>query len=342
MFSMRLRQVLWVLLCCGGLYAAEEAAPELVIYNRILAKVHGKTLSVIDVMKKMDLFLQKQYPDAVGSSVARYQFYASHWQETLQQMVDTELMLADAERLEVKVSDAEVREEILRRFGPNIMPALDALSLPYEEARTLIHDELVVQKMNWFRVSAKVLSRITSRDVCSAYAHYIQEHPATNECCYEVLSIRAPAMATGEAVADKACALLQQHLPLQDITQQLQGESVSVTLSTELRSEERNLSEAHREALRTLAPGAYSLPIAQVSRSDQSTVFRIFHLKERIEKPVPPFARLADALREDLLQQEAQKEHTLYLKRLRQQMGYDKQQMLETLPAQFQPFALRS
>src|SRR6202034_4472157 len=40
---------------------------DIVIYNRILAKVNGKTISVIDVMKKMDLFLQRYYPNYAQS-----------------------------------------------------------------------------------------------------------------------------------------------------------------------------------------------------------------------------------------------------------------------------------
>ena len=34
----------------------------LIVNNRILAKVNGKTISVVDVMKKMDVFLNRAYP----------------------------------------------------------------------------------------------------------------------------------------------------------------------------------------------------------------------------------------------------------------------------------------
>ena len=36
-----------------------EEPENIIVHNRILAKVNGKTISVIDVMKKMDLFLQR-------------------------------------------------------------------------------------------------------------------------------------------------------------------------------------------------------------------------------------------------------------------------------------------
>src|SRR5579871_780542 len=139
-------------LCSSALLLGDESISpiaefqepqELVVYNRILAKVNDKTISVIDVMKKMDLFLQKYYPQFAGSKAARYQFYSSQWRETLTQMIDQELMIADAEKLEVKVTDAEVREELLNRFGPNIMTVLDGLGVTYDEARKMIHNEML-------------------------------------------------------------------------------------------------------------------------------------------------------------------------------------------------------
>src|SRR5580700_6510233 len=137
-----------------------EESQELIVYNRILAKVNDKTISVIDVMKKMDLFLQKYYPQLTHSKLARYQFYSSQWREYLAQMIDQELMIADAEKLEVKVTDAEVREELLNRFGPSIMSVLSDLGLTYDETRSMIHDDLLVQKMIWFRVNSKALAKV--------------------------------------------------------------------------------------------------------------------------------------------------------------------------------------
>jgi hypothetical protein len=340
------------LLLCGPLAPLSADLPtsiqqepeELVVYNRILAKVNGKTLSVIDVVKKMDLFLQKQYPEHFASKVARYQFYASRWKETLTQMIDTELMIADAERLEVKVSDAEVREEILNRFGPNIMPVLDKLALSYDEARTLIHDELLVQKMTWFRVHSKVLSRINSRDVKTAYNRYLEEHPATDEWRYQVLSIRAGETEAGKALAQVAFGLLEQHKALDVVVDALntQGDgTLSISLSPEFCSENKDLSSSHKEVLERLAVDSYSQPIAQTSRADNSTVFRIFHLKGRTHKPAPAFEKLSEQIRNELLHQAADKENARYLKKLREQMGYDEKQMTEAIPDDFQPFALR-
>ena len=68
-------------------------------------------------------------------------------------MIDHELILADAEKLDLKITDSEVRETLHDKFGPNLMGSLDALGLTYEEAKEMIHAELVVQKMTWFKVT---------------------------------------------------------------------------------------------------------------------------------------------------------------------------------------------
>src|SRR3990167_5737972 len=67
-----------------------QPEPELIVYNRVLARVNGKTFSVVDVMKKMDMFLQRNYPHMISSKAACFQFYASQWKEYLSQIINQE------------------------------------------------------------------------------------------------------------------------------------------------------------------------------------------------------------------------------------------------------------
>ncbi len=317
---------------------------ELIIHNRIVAKVNGKTISVIDVMKKMDLFLQKHYPELVGSKGARFQFYSSQWRDYLTQMIDQELMLADAEHLEVKVSDAEVREEILERFGPNIMSTLDSIGLNYDEARKMVHDEMIVQRMLWFRVNSKALVSVNSRDIKTAYESYCAANPEMQEWHYQVLSIRSPNKQASEAIAHRAFDLLHSQMALAALPDALkpsEDDGISITVSSDLQADEKNISQVHKDVLVTLTENSYSKPIAQVSRIDNSVVYRIFHLKKHVIKKVPPFQKLADQLKDHLLQEAASKENAQYIAKLRQRLGYDEKHMMETLPNDFQPFALR-
>jgi hypothetical protein len=320
-----------------------EEAEELIVYNRILAKVNAKTISVIDVMKRMNMFLQKHYPHLANSKAARYQFYSGQWRDYLSQMIDQELILADAEHLEIKVTDAEVREEVLNRFGPNTMPILDKMGLTYEEARSMIHDEMVVQRMMWFRVNSKALSSINSLDVKEAYKQYCAKNPELEEWQYQVLSIRSPQKEASEELAKRAFNLLQSNLDLQTVSEKITTpeETITITLSPEVQADEKSISTSHKEVLKTLTENSFSSPIAQVSRVDNSVVYRIFHLKKHSKKTVKPFEKIADDLKEQLLQEAANKENAQYITKLRNRLGYDEKHMLEALPKEFQPFALR-
>jgi hypothetical protein len=322
---------------------SEQEPGDLVIYNRILAKVNGKTVSVVDVMKKMDLFLQKNYPQHAHSKLARFQFYSSEWRGFLTQIIDTELMLADASKLEVKVTEAEVREEILNRFGPNTMTVLDKLNFSYEEVRAMIHDEMLVQRMMWFRVNSKALSSVTTQDVREAYRQYREKNPEVEEWHYQVLSIRSPDKSASASLAARAFELLRANLTLDLVSSQLKStdSQTTITLSPAMEADEKSISASHKEVLQTLAVNSFSQPIAQVSRVDNSVVYRIFHLKKHSRKTVPPFEKMAEEIKEHLLQAASNRENIQYIAKLRERLGYDEKQMMETLPDDFQPFALR-
>ena len=326
---------------------SEQPPQDLIVYNRILAKVGNKTISVIDVMKKMDLFLQRYYPQYVESKPARYQYYSSQWKETLKQMIDQELMLADAEHLELKLTDAEVREEMLERFGPAIIQTLDQIGLTYEEARQMVFDEMVVQRIMWYRVNSKALNNVHPKDIKKAYESFCKNHPVSDEWEYQVLSLRSANKNISETLAKKACDLLSSaRMDLVVASEELKKEasedsSVAITLSSDFKTDEKNIAKSHMEVLKSLKPGSFSPPVAQVSRTDQSTVYRIFHLKNHVKKEAPSFGKMADQLKDELLQEEAMKESSQYVAKLRSRLGYDEKTMMEEIPEDFQPFVLR-
>jgi hypothetical protein len=329
-----------------GTFAAEEPH-QLIVNNRILAKVNGIVISVVDVMKKMDLFLNQNYPHLAHSVMARYQFYSNQWKNTLNQMIDTELMMADAEHLDLKVTEAEVREEILTRFGPNVMASLDQINISYEDARKMIYAEMVVQRMQWYRVSSKALQKVHPQDIKIAYRDFCTKNPSLEEWIYQVLSIRSEKPTVGEELVNRAFEFLKNHgvefAAMADTLKKEAAEDPSITVaaSPEYRANEKTISTSHRQALTSLAIGSYSEPIAQKSRVDGSTVHRIFYLKNRLCTPTPSFTKMADNLREELIQKAFTQENEQYISRLRERLGYDKTQMLEDLPSDFQPFILK-
>jgi hypothetical protein len=84
--------------------------------------------------------------------------------------------------------------------------------------------------------------------------------------------------------------------------------------------------------------GDYSEPLSQTSRNDQSSVSRIFYLKDRIKKALPSFEQMEAKIKDALLDKEFEKQQQLYITKLRERAGYNN--LSESLPADFQPFTL--
>jgi hypothetical protein len=335
-----------------------EEPQTLIVHNRILAKVNDKTISVIDVMKKMDVFLNRVYPHLVHSKAARHQFYSTNWRDVLQQMIDDELMLIDSEGKDLKVTDGDVRETLQERFGPNVMGNLDTLGISYEEARKMIYTELVVQKMVWFRVNSKAIISVNPQDVKTFYREYCVQHPPVEQWKYQVLSIRAKDKQAAEKIAARAHEyLIRDKLDLQTVSSRFNEKlpedivvamnisndnqsNVSISVSEEYEVTDKEISQAHRQALFSLKPDTYSRPVSQLSRVDNTMVYRIFHLKDHSRTAVPPFEELEEKLENELIQKAVTRENGIYISRLRERLGYNEKHMKEPIPDDFQPFAL--
>ena len=334
-----MKYIVLTLLAVSFLHAQPQ---ELVINNRILTTVNGKTLSMLDVVKKMDVFLSQHYPQYLESESTKMQFYTMQWKPTLQQMIDQELMMADAESREVKATDAEVREEIQNRYGPNIMESLDKLGLSHEEAKKMVHQDLVVQKIQWLRVTSKVLSRVTTEVVKKAFDDYLVKNPPKEMWTYQFLTLRYDAIDMAMSLAEQieslqeassgilsvAADIFKQKLPEEEWTR--------LSLSSELILEEKELSEAHRGVLSHMTPNNWSKPTVQQSR-DGSQVVRIFHLKSHTKQETPSFETMATGIKQEILNQYADKEMEVYLARLHERFNYSPSSL--DIPAQFEPFS---
>lgn len=324
---------------------AADQAGEIVVNNRILATVNGKTISVIDVMKKMDIFLARSYPEYAKSNAHRYQFFTANWKDTLRQIIDNQLILADGEKLEIKIGDSEIRETIHERFGPNVMASLDKLGITLDEAWQMIYSEIAVQRMTGYRVYAKAMHKVGPQTIKKGYQDYLAKNPPKEEWKYQVLSIRATTEKLGHIYAQKAYAVIRNEpLPFEVLVEKMKAEnldpSVTIQVSEEYHVDGKDLSASHKAILCTLEPNTYSQPTPQVSRFDKTVVHRIFHLKEHIVTPPPSFDSMTEKLHDELVQKEIHQELPKYLSKLRKHFNFD-ETYLDNIPKDFQPFALR-
>lgn len=320
--------------------------PKIAVDNRVLTVVRDRPITVLDVMKRMDLVIQENFPDIIDNLPMCYQFYAGQWKVTLDRMIETELMLADAESIEVTVTDGEIRETMQERFGPNIIATLDKLGFSYDEARKLIHDELIQQRMSWFRFQSQALMRVHPVEIKEAFQKHLKENPPKETWQYHVISVRDANREAGEKIAAAAYQLMAlakedlDTLPTRLAAMNPENKN-NVQISQLIEVDNKNLSNSHREILELLTPGSYSNPIAQTSRADQAIVHRIFYLIDHVKNDPPVFKEILHDLEMQLVMNEIQKNQAQYMKKLKKRLAHEYTKLEDMVPIDFQPFVLQ-
>lgn len=289
---------------------------QIAMQNKILTKVNGTTISMLDVRKKMDMLFHQNYPQLAESTQARLQYYEASWKQVLQEMVDTQLMLADAGTKEIKLTDGEIREEMESRFGPNVMRTLEKIGLSYDETWDMVKNEMIVRRMSWWFIHSRAIGSVTPEDIRQAYRTYLTQNPPYQEWTYQVISIKDEKL-----VEDVYKKLLESDQVVEHEAVQVSAEYVAKT---------QDLSETHRTALASLELGGYSEPTLKKG------VYRILHLIKKEDHPAPPFETLADQLRSDLIQKAIVVESKTYMERLRNQHSYE-----HAIPEDLHPFSLQ-
>ncbi len=313
------------------------------VKNTILAKVNGKTISVIDVMKKMDVIFHNNFPHLVDSQQARYQFYMNSWRHVLNEIVNSQLILADAESKEIKVEDAEIRKEVDKKFGPNVMLTIDSIGLTYEEAWQMAKEDILVQRMSWFRINAKAYQSVTPEELRKEYVTYCQENPPKKEWEYGTISIRSENKELSEKIAHEIAEFINKNPEMDRIKEHIDKLKVSdpncsISVSDEYKVKEEELSKSYQNVLKSLKKSTFSEPLLQDSRNNKSFCYRLFHLKNYTEENPAAFETLYNKLEERVLQKTIANESTKYLEKLRSFYCYDQQKI--ELPKDFTPFVL--
>jgi len=318
--------------------------PHIFVKNRILSQVNGKAISVIDVTKKLDLLFYRQFPQYASSVEARFQFYEINWKPVWNELVEKELILAEAAEHHIEITKGDVRQEMEMVFGSNIIANLDKAGLTYEEAWEMIKEELTIRRMLSIRVNSLAFNSVTPKDVRSAYEEHIKEHTRLNAWRYQVISIRGKDPSACEQAASDAYQLLET-CPAEELEGRLKeaskiGKDITLTISNDYEHDENHVSEAYKTILCTLEPETFSSPIPQKSRTDQSTVFRIFYLKEMTPGGTIPYHEIENKLKDSLIEKMIEQESEKYIARLRQHFDIQNVDEYQMIPDDFQPFAL--
>jgi len=327
---------------------SQAGEPKIVVNNRILARINGKSISTYDVMKKMDMNFYSLYPQYVSSVEARYQYYEFSWKAVLDDLINKELIIADAQENKVEVSNGDVRQEMEAMFGPNVIANLDKVDMDFDEAFKIVQGDILIRRMIGGRVNNKALRSVTPAKVRKAYDEYVQneENARLSVWHYVVVSIKDRDLEKSEILAKKIYQMLMQGVPLDQLVQKakenkLIGRKTKITVSEEMHSNEKELAPSFRTVLNEMDPGMYSQPFPHRSRADRTTIYRIAFLKEKIPGGYPTYNELENKLKDQLLNETADRETDAYINRLRHHYHFKDAELDAMVPAGYQPFELR-
>lgn len=340
-------------LAFGPLYGQSSSLPPaaswgnyIEIHNRILARVNGKPITLIDLVKKMDFVFDRQFAQYSQIPAARYQFYSVNWNKLLEELIDKELILADAEAVKVTIPPAEIRQELEGLFGSNLVAGLEQAGLTHEEAIEMVRHDLTIRKMIQGRVHAKALREVTAQALRQAYRERAQELSHPERWRYQVISFRDKDQLLSEKAAELAHQLLvRDNIPIEQLKASLQKKGIAastiVNISEEFDQLPSEVADGYRQTLETLTSGQFSPPIAQKSRAAQGLLFRLFYLKERQEPFTESFETVEEKLKQELAEAAIHRHTDLYLAKLRREFNVWEGCSPSHQPAGWTPFVLR-
>lgn len=323
------------------------SADKIVVNNRVLAICNGKPLSVIDVMKKMDIIYYQRGQSSLQSIVSRFEFYKGTWKDMLFDMIDRELVLLDAEEKKLEVSSGDVREELEEIFGPDVMINLDNAGVTYDEAWKIIKTDITIRRMLHYQVRGRIYQQITAEQVRNYYDAFVESRKNEKECTWRAVSIKAVDKEMAVKLAGIAHELLvQEKVPLDKLSDAMQQHeawqnNVSVSVTPSFTQKREELTDALQALFSSLQENSYSQPLVQVSRQDQAPVVRIYYLQEYKAEVLPTLQEIGSDLRESMANEMIEAKTEEYFQTLRQRYHVSKEHIDQELPSQFQPFEMR-
>ncbi len=330
----------------GLLSNAGSGKEHILVNNRILAKVNGKPISVIDVMKRMDVHFYKQYPQYIHMPEVRLQFYDMSWKQVLSELIDKELVLTDAKENKLPISNGDIRQEMEELFGPNIIANLDKAGLNYEEAWEMIKGDILIRRMFYVRVNSKAQRKITPQAIRDAYEVFSKENIRPEKWTYRVISFRGKDPTLAAEAANEAHRLLtQEKVPVESLEDRLkplltESSGVRYNLSDEMTHAQKEISASYFDIVGPMKASQVSHPIVQQSRAEKAKVFRIFYVKNRDPGGIIPFHEVEAQLKEKLVEKEMEQEMDKYLAKLRKNYHVDNEEISKKIPDNFKPFTL--
>jgi hypothetical protein len=330
------------LICSLSVFGDVSSTPRssIVVENRVLATVRDQVITVIDVMKKLDLIFYQQFPQYRGMPEARYEFYRSNWRKVFEELVDRQLIHSLAEEKQFTVTNGDIREELEEAFGPNVMMNLYEEGLSMHEVHEMMKADILLRRIISFYVHTPVMSLITPEVLRAAYQTKIEELKGRKGFIWRSVTIRAKGKDCPKEEANKIWKLLEKDRQSIESIESTRPEGIECTVSQPFKSEQREVSPVVLKTLEKLPLHSFSEPVAVTCRSDPHQSWKCYIVDECFDQQPPTFLELEATLRQELATPEVAKRTIAFFDDLRNQYHVKHIFSSEELLA-FEPFQLK-
>ena len=326
----------------------QEQPKTIHFHNRPLIKINGKTISLVDVVKKLDMQLLKNAPHVLSDLPSKHHYYSTNWRMAFNELIEQEMIKLDSEQLKFSISEADIRTELDSTIGLNLISKLDSIGITLEEAKQMVESEMMVRQMLWMKAYSKALQTVTPEIIKNTYAEVVKKDLLKQKevWCYQVLTIKAKNPDKEKEVAQKAYTLLNSSDSIMTnvvdvLKTQLQSQQdFEVSISKDITVDSHSVSASHHEILTALKENEYSQPIFQTVRNSKEGVHKIYHLKNHTVESPQTFEQIAPNIKDKLIQMAADKEKTIYIESLKQKFFVTDAEVNDVAPKDYDPFIL--
>jgi hypothetical protein len=316
------------------------------VNNRLLANIDGEPITVYDVTKYMDIVMWKQYPEAFDSPQLRYQFYTANWKYYLKDLIERALLLQEAKKMRITVSNGDVRQELENLYGPNIVANLKKMGQSLKEVEESTRKQLMMQRLLGYKVHQPSYKYTTPKRVKELYAEYAENHQRDGFFEYRVISLRSADAAKIPFVAAVAYHLLEEeNVAIDNLKEalQLQGlltSALKLSISELFHHTTSQMSEQYKTILSGMDPGSYSHPQSQKDK-EGGGIYRIFYLKEK-QLPGPiPFEEAEAEIKKQILSEKFEEYTLKYMQEVANSHHVNVDEILKQIPENFTPYILK-
>lgn len=297
-----------------------SVASAIQVEPQVLARVGDKALTSMDVKRRMDFIFQHQYPQYAKNEMARLEFYKNSWKGVLQDMIQTEMILAHVALQEEKIkqkliSDGDVHRELHERFGPDVIASLANIGMTYDEGCAMLRREMQVGNMVYVSVQDKVKKRVRPGDIRERYERLASKMRNKKRWRYQVITINSDSPQHRAKITDLTQQILtregltalsslnekaQTAASIQLVSADEKPPAFKISVSSTIETGEDDITPERAAALTNLKKGQWSAPITHTQRKSKREVDQILVLHSTLESKPPAFDKEQEKLRMEL------------------------------------------